>query len=75
MDDCADTGVMENEDMKFIILHDDYNDSIVFNVSDIVVVRKLEDNKTEIVMRSKNRTLIVQESVYTVYKLLNEVIG
>lgn len=75
MDDCADTGVMENEDMKFIILHDDYNDSIVFNVSDIVVVRKLEDNKTEIVMRSKNRSLIVQESVYTVYKLLNEVIG
>lgn len=74
MDDCTDTGVMENEDMKFIILHDDYNDSIIFNVSDIVVVRKLEDNKTEIVMRSKNRTLIVQESVDTVYKVLNEVI-
>ena len=74
MDDCADTGVMENEDMKFIILHDDYNDSIIFNVSDIVVVRKIKDNKTEIVMRSKNKSLIVQESVDTIYKVLNEVI-
>ncbi len=74
MDDCEDTSVMENEDMKFIILHDDYNDSIIFNVSDIVVVRKLEDNKTEIVMRSKNKSLIVQESVDTIYKVLNEVI-
>lgn len=74
MDDCADTGVMENEDMKFIILHDDYNDSIIFNVSDIVVVRKIEDNKTEIVLRSKNKSLFVQESVDTIYKVLNEVI-
>lgn len=74
MDDCEDTSVMENEDMKFIILHDDYNDSIIFNVSDIVVVRKLEDNKTEIVLRSKNKSLFVQESVDTIYKVLNEVI-
>lgn len=60
--------------MKFIILHDDYNDSIIFNVSDIVVVRKIEDNKTEIVLRSKNKSLFVQESVDTIYKVLNEVI-
>ena len=74
MDDGENTGIMEDEDMKFIILHDEYNDPIIFNVSDIVVVRKLDDNKTEIVMRSKNRSLLVQEGVNTVYKVLNEVI-
>lgn len=74
MDDCENTGIVEDENMKFIVLHDEYNDPIIFNVNDIVVVRKLEDNKTEIVIRCKNRSLFVKEGVYTVYKELNEVI-